>query len=98
MKTMTLDEVKRLPPLTAEEIAEVRNFRNTDFEDCPKQSKEDFAQFRPWYELHQGSRTSAKAEIHLRVDSDILAWFKNQGKDYQAKINAVLREYVSEKA
>ncbi|MDE5775316.1 MAG: hypothetical protein K2H67_00360 [Treponemataceae bacterium] len=54
MKTMTLDDVKRLPPLTAEEVAEVKNFKNTDFEDCPKQSKADLVQFRPWYELHRG--------------------------------------------
>ena len=53
MKTMTLDDVKKLPPLTAEEVAEVKNFKNTDFEDCPKQSKTDLVQFRPWYELRQ---------------------------------------------
>lgn len=52
MKTMTLDEVKMLPPLTAEEIAAVNNFRNTDFSDCPRQTPEELAQFRPWHELH----------------------------------------------
>ncbi len=96
MKTMTLDDVKKLPPLTVEEVAAVKNFKNTDFEDCPKQSKEDLAQFRPWYERHQGSCNPAKTEIHIRVDSDVLEWFKSQGKGYQAKINAVLRAYVSE--
>ena len=31
MKTMTLDEVRKLPPLTAEEIAAVKSFKNTYF-------------------------------------------------------------------
>lgn len=47
MKTMTLDEVKKLPPLSEAEIERVKNFKNTDFSDCPIQSKEDLAKFRP---------------------------------------------------
>ena len=47
MKTMTLDDVRKLPPLTAEEVAEVKNFKNMDFEDCPKLTKEQLAEFRP---------------------------------------------------
>ena len=39
MKTMTLDEVKNLPPLTEERLNEIKNFQNTDFSDCPKQTK-----------------------------------------------------------
>jgi uncharacterized protein (DUF4415 family) len=35
-----------------------------------------------------------KELISLRVDSDILVWFKNQGKGYQTKINAILRTYM----
>ena len=45
MKTMTLDEVKKLPPLTAEEVAAVKSFKDTDFSDCPKQTKEELANF-----------------------------------------------------
>jgi len=35
-----------------------------------------------------------KQPISLRVDRDVLAWFKNQGPRYQSRINAVLRSYV----
>lgn len=94
MKTMTLDEVKKLPPLSAEEVAEVINFKNTDFEDCPKQSKEDLAKFRPWHEAHPDWYKPTKTEVHMRVDTDVLEWFKKQGKGYQTKINAVLRAYA----
>lgn len=36
-----------------------------------------------------------KQAISLRVDQDVLAWFKEQGPRYQTRINAVLRAYVS---
>jgi len=47
MKTMTLDKVKNLPPLTEERRNEIKNLQNTDFSDCPKQTKEDIKQFHP---------------------------------------------------
>ncbi len=34
-----------------------------------------------------------KVPISLRLDADMLAWFKKDGKGYQSKINDVLREY-----
>jgi len=36
-----------------------------------------------------------KQPISLRLDRDVLAWFKAQGPRYQSRINAVLRSYVS---
>ena len=35
-----------------------------------------------------------KRAISMRVDSDVLAWFKSQGRGYQTRINAVLRSYM----
>jgi uncharacterized protein (DUF4415 family) len=35
-----------------------------------------------------------KQPISLRVDRDVLAYFKRQGPRYQSRINAVLRSYV----
>ena len=35
-----------------------------------------------------------KQPISLRVDRDVLDWFKSQGKGYQSLMNAVLRSYV----
>lgn len=34
-----------------------------------------------------------KASISLRVDADVLEWFKAQGTGYQTRINAVLRAF-----
>ncbi len=35
-----------------------------------------------------------KRQITLRLDPDIVAFFRRQGKGYQTSINAVLRKYV----
>ncbi len=37
-----------------------------------------------------------KAVLNMRVDSDVMEFFRNQGKGYQTKINAVLRSYVDQ--
>jgi uncharacterized protein (DUF4415 family) len=36
----------------------------------------------------------AKQDIHIRLDGDILDWFKARGRGYQTRINAVLRAFV----
>jgi uncharacterized protein (DUF4415 family) len=36
----------------------------------------------------------AKRDIHIRLDGDILDWFKARGRGYQTRINAVLRAFV----
>lgn len=33
-----------------------------------------------------------KASTTLRLDADVLAWFKRQGKGYQTRINDILRQ------
>jgi uncharacterized protein (DUF4415 family) len=36
-----------------------------------------------------------KKSVTIRLDADLLAWFKAKGRGYQTAINRVLREYVS---
>ena len=35
----------------------------------------------------------SKASISLRVDQDVLEWFKAQGPGYQTRINTILRAF-----
>ena len=37
----------------------------------------------------------SKRAISLRVDQDVLEWFRSRGPRYQTHMNAVLRAYVS---
>jgi len=33
-----------------------------------------------------------KKQITARVDADVLAWLKSDGKGYQSRMNAILRQ------
>ena len=35
-----------------------------------------------------------KKQLTLRVDQDVLAWFRAQGRGYHTRINALLRAYM----
>ncbi len=54
---------------------------------------------RRW-SIANGSRSATlvlpepKQPISLRVDPDVLAWFRDQGPGYQSRMNAVLRQYA----
>jgi uncharacterized protein (DUF4415 family) len=39
-----------------------------------------------------------KASVTLRVDKDVLDWFKSQGKGYQTRMNAILKAYKEAKS
>ena len=36
-----------------------------------------------------------KKSLTIRIDADILAWLRGQGKGYQTRINALLREAMN---
>jgi uncharacterized protein (DUF4415 family) len=39
-----------------------------------------------------------KQGVHIRLDADVLRWFKAQGPGYQTRINAVLRAFMAARA
>ncbi len=55
----------------------------------PEEAGQEFDWTQATAELPQ-----PKAILNMRIDRDILEFFKSQGKGYQTKINAVLRSYV----
>ena len=64
-----------------------------DFSDIPEATPEMFARavlrrnFKP---------IPRKKQLTLRVDSDVVDWYKNQGRGYQTRINSLLRAYMKE--
>ena len=36
-----------------------------------------------------------KVRVSLRIDRDVVDWFKSHGRGYQSRINAVLRSYMN---
>lgn len=41
---------------------------------------------------HQQFYRPVKQQTSIRLDADVLAWFKAQGKGYQTRMNEILRE------
>ena len=53
------------------------------------------------FNVHIEVRTPASLEkkaISIRLDEDVLAFFKSEGDGYQRRMNAVLRSYMVQKA
>ncbi len=58
--------------------------------DAPSTSPDDWANAI----AHRGLPVpSRKTQIALRVDEDVLEWFKAQGAGYQTRMNAVLKAF-----
>lgn len=79
----------KLEQLTDEEI---------DFSDIPPLTDEQLAKMKPLREVLP-QVVPNKVRITIRLDADILNWFKDEigqagGGSYQALINMALREYI----
>jgi len=58
--------------------------------DAPATSPEDWANAV----AHRGlPLPGRKEQIALRVDTDVLAWYRGQGSGWQTRMNAVLRAF-----
>ena len=87
-------EPKRPRKLTAEQrdrLAKVATMPDSEI---------DYSEIPPQKGYIQWTRPSAlvpsenKQQVTLRLDSDVLNFFRGTGKRYQSRINAALREYV----
>lgn len=48
-----------------------------------------------WFQSARVVMPEPKQAVSLRLDRDVMDWFKRQGRGYQTRINAVLRAYVN---
>jgi uncharacterized protein (DUF4415 family) len=56
----------------------------------------DIPEVRDWSGAQVGRfYRPVKQQVTLRIDADVLAWFKAQGGKYQTAINEALREHVA---
>lgn len=58
---------------------------------------EDEGDFSMAYITTEPPMEIAKRQLTIRLDDDILEWFRSGGPGYQTRINWVLRQYVEEK-
>ncbi len=60
--------------------------KDIDYSDNPKLDARFFVEAAPW--------PGRKRQITLRLDPDVLLFFRREGKGYQTMINGVLRRYM----
>lgn len=73
---------ERLDEMTDEDI---------DFSDCPEITPEMFVKAV----VRRGlTNPKTKTQVTLGIDTDVLEWFKSQGRGYQTQINRLLRAYM----
>lgn len=70
-------DLKRIDQMTDEDI---------DYSDIPEVDASFFSTARVVV-------PPGKKQVTIRLDSDVLAWLKEQGRGYQTRINAILRAY-----
>lgn len=74
-------DLKRLRAMTEEEIMRTSPRELADLPD-------DFFENAVWVE------PVIKLPISIRIDEDVLLWFRSLGAGYQTRMNAVLRSYM----
>lgn len=67
--------------------------KNIDLSEIPAITPQMFARAVMRRNLKPVAR---KEQLTLRVDSDVVKWYKNQGPGYQTRINSLLRAYMEE--
>jgi len=85
--------MKKLSKKDIEELERIRDMKDEDidYSDIPE-TDEEF-----WKDAELVYYPKKKKQLSIRLDPEILEWFKLQGKGYQTKINEVLKNYVDHK-
>ena len=78
------------PQLTPEQRQALRDLRDEDIDlsDIPEQTGGG------WRRVSELVPAENKQQITLRLDADVIEFFRGTGRRYQSRINAALREYV----
>jgi uncharacterized protein (DUF4415 family) len=75
----------------AEELNALMNQSENDI------NTEDQPEVIDWSQAVRGKfYRPIKQQVTLRLDADLLDWFKSKGSRYQTRINAALRQFIEE--
>lgn len=87
MQKLTEDLRKELTALAAKPESEI------DISDMPATKEQD------WRGTTRGKfYRPVKQQLTVRIDADVLAWLKSQGKGYQSRLNDILRATMIDKS
>lgn len=79
------------PTMTEEEMQALRDLcdEDIDYSDIPPLPRTG------WRRVSDLIPAENKQQITLRLDADVIAFFRGTGRRYQSRINAALRDYVN---
>jgi uncharacterized protein (DUF4415 family) len=88
--------LETLPPLTEKQRRHLESLAGApedgiDCSDMPELTDAHLAEMTPGAQYRP-----IKRQITARVDADVLAWLKSQGRGYQSRLNAILRREMLE--
>ena len=85
--------LKNLPPVSKKDLDRVDSIKDEDidYSDIPKIT--DFSNFRPWEQRQMFK--PVKISVTCKLDADIVAWLKKDGKGYQTRLNSILRQVMA---
>lgn len=87
---------KRTPKKPSQGQADLEYLRNMSEAEIARTSPPELANLPPdFWDSARMVVPIPKEAISLRVDEDVLAWFRKAGPLYQSRMNAVLRSYVT---
>jgi uncharacterized protein (DUF4415 family) len=67
------------------------NFPVTYGKDSPKLTADQVARMKPAHPEYWKVKP-VKVSLSIKIDADIAAWLKRDGKGYQTRLNAILRQ------
>lgn len=80
--------MNKVPDAVRKELAALaaRPESDIDFSDLPPTQASD------WVAAERGKfYRPVKQQLTVRIDADVVAWLKGQGKGYQSRLNQILR-------
>jgi uncharacterized protein (DUF4415 family) len=84
--------MKRISKKQVRELAALKSMPDNDID------LTDAPEIQDWRNAVVGKfYRPIKTPVTIRVDADVLAWLKRQGRGYQTRINQLLREAMESK-
>jgi len=85
--------LETLPPISKKDLDRVDAIKDEDidYSDIPEVT--DFSKFHPWEQRQMFK--PIKVSVTCKLDADVVAWLKQDGKGYQTRLNAILRQAMA---
>jgi len=85
--------MKKITPAMTAELKRVAAMKDEDIDTS------DIPEVTDWSgAIRGGLYRPVKSTVTIRLDADVLEWFRSQGDGYQTRMNQALREYVAQRS